>query len=263
MGRHEGKFSSGHSGNSKRGVRTGGAGGNRSALKVIGDRRYITYSERNMLKAENLRQALDRMRHMKKKGPEDQLNLDETIYKTSRNGGEIELIFERDRRDKISVVLMIDNGGYSMYPYIDITRLLFSKMKERFKDITTYYFHNTIYGNVWKDQARTVPMSTQKLMEKKRDTRFVILGDASMAPEELDSPGGAISFGVADEQPSIVWLNRIAERYKKSVWLNPIAREEWTDTYGQWTLTKIRNVFHMEDMTLRGIKGMAKKLSEE
>lgn len=252
----------GHSGNAKRGVRTGGAGGNRSALKVIGDRRYITYSERNTLKAENLRQALERMRHLKKKGPQDQLNLDSTIYQTSRNGGEIELIFERDKRDKISVVLLIDNGGYSMYPYIDITRLLFGKMKERFKDITTYYFHNTIYGNVWKDQARTMPMATQKLLERKRDTRIVILGDASMAPEELESPGGAISFGVHDEQPSIVWLNRISERFKKSVWLNPIAREEWTDTYGQWTLTKIRNVFHMEDMTLRGVKGMVKKLSE-
>lgn len=253
----------GNSGNAKRGVRVGGGYGNKSALKVIGDRRYITYSDRNMLKAENLRQALEKMKHMKKKGAEDVLSLPETIRKTSRNGGEIELVFERELRDKINVVLLIDNGGYSMNPYIDLTRLLFSRMKDRFQEINTYYFHNTIYGNVWKDQQRTKAVATERILQKKDDTRFVLVGDASMAPEELESPGGAISFGVDDETPSVYWLKRIANRYKKTVWLNPIPSEEWHDSYGQWTLTTIREIFHMEDMTLRGVKGMVDKLSEK
>lgn len=253
----------GHSGFSERGVRVNGEGGNRSALKVIGDRRYIAYSETNQLKAENLRQVLETMKHMKKKGAPDVLNLDETIRTTARNGGEIDLIFEREMRDKISVVLLIDNGGYSMFPYIDLTRLLFSRLHDRFKDISTHYFHNTVYGNIWKDQQRTIEMRTEKLLERKPDTRIILIGDASMAPEELESPGGAISFGVSDEMPSIYWLKRIAARFKHSVWLNPIPREEWTDTYGQWTLTTIRNIFHMEDMTLRGIKGLVKRVSEK
>lgn len=251
----------GHSGSSQRGVRVGGGHGNRSALKVIGDRRYIEYSESNTLRAENLRQALEHMKFMQKKGPADVLDLDQTIRMTARNGGDIELSFERELRDKISVVLMIDNGGYSMYPYIDITRLLFSKLQDRFKDITTYYFHNTIYGNVWTDAQRRHALRVEKLLERKRETRVVILGDASMAPEELESPGGAIEFGVRDDQPSTYWLKRIRDRFKYTVWLNPISREEWTDAYGQWTLTKIRKIYHMEDLTLRGIKGMVKHLS--
>ncbi len=251
----------GHSGFAQRGVRVGGGYGNRSALKVIGDRRYIEYSDANTLKGENIRQALDAMKQMKKEGVRDQLNLDETIRVTAKNGGEIDLIFERELRDKISVVIMIDNGGYSMYPYIDLTRLLFSKLHDRFKDITTYYFHNTVYGSIWTDAQRRIALKTEKLLERKDDTRIVIIGDASMAPEELESPGGSINFGVDDGKPSSYWLKRIVDRFKYSCWLNPISREEWNDTYGQWTLTTIRGIFHMEDMTLRGIKGMVKHLT--
>lgn len=255
VGQH-GNSPFGHSGKSKRGVRVGGGHGNRSAIKVIGDRRYITYSETNQLKKENLRQALEKMKFMKKAGARDVLDLDETIRVTAKNGGEIDLIFDREKRDKISVILLIDNGGYSMYPYIDLTRLLFSKLQGRFKDIRTYYFHNTIYGNIWKDQQRTIPLKTEKLLQEKNDTRVVVIGDASMAPEELETPGGAITFGVMDEMPSTYWLKRITTRFKRSVWLNPIPREEWTDSYGQWTLSTIREIFHMQDLTLRGIKGM-------
>ncbi len=253
----------GHSGFAQRGVRVHGEGGNRSALKVIGDRRYISYSETNTLKAENLRQALEEMKRLKREGARDELDLAETVRLTCKNGGDIELALNRELRDRISLVLMIDNGGFSMYPYIDITRLLFSRMKYRFKDLTTCFFHNTIYGNVWTDQQRTVPLKTEKILERPEDTRLVIVGDASMAPEELETPGGAISFGVSDELPSTYWLKRLADRFRQSVWLNPISREEWEDAYGTWTLTKIREIFHMEDLTLRGIKAMVKRLSEK
>jgi hypothetical protein len=46
------------------------------------------------------------------------------------------------------------------------------------------------------------------------------------------------------------------------VWLNPIPRERWGGNYGAFTLKKIREVFHMEDMTLGGVKGMVQKLSD-
>jgi uncharacterized protein with von Willebrand factor type A (vWA) domain len=48
----------GHSGNASGGVRALGQGGGRSALKVIGERRYIDYSNDNTLSGANLAQAL-------------------------------------------------------------------------------------------------------------------------------------------------------------------------------------------------------------
>jgi uncharacterized protein len=254
----------GHSGNAERGIRVHGESRNRSALKVIGDRRYIEYSERNMLREENLRQALESMKHMKNEGPRDRLNLDETIYRTAKNGGEIELIFERDLRDRISVVLLIDNGGYSMRPFIDITRLLFAKLHARFEDLETYFFHNTIYEKVWSDYQHTRPVETEQLLQRRSDLRLVILGDAAMAPEELEMRGGAITnwYGT-DAPPSTYWLKRLADRFPHSCWLNPIPREHWDEAHGRYTLNRVRGFFHMEDMTLGGIHGMVEHLSEK
>ena len=253
----------GHSGNAEGGVRVGGGPGSGSALKVIGDRRYISYSLDNRLRSDNLRQALESMKHLKHVGAYSDLNLDETIRLTSKNGGEIELFFERELRDKIKVVMMIDNGGYSMTPYVELTRLLFSKLHDRFEELDTYYFHNAIYERIWIDQRRIRGYDTEKLLQLKKDTRFVIVGDATMAPEELLSPYGSISgFDLNDARPSLHWMNLIADRFKYSVWLNPIPRERWGGNYGAVTLKKIREVFHMEDLTLGGVKGMVEFLSD-
>lgn len=254
----------GHSGNAARGVRVLGESRNRSALKVIGERRYIAYAEGNQLRAENLRQALESMKHMKNEGPRDVLNLDETIRRTARNGGEIDLVFERDLRDKISVVLLIDNGGSSMRPYIEVTRLLFTKLHERFEDLRTFYFHNTIYETIWSDYRRIHPYPTEQLLLRRPDTRLVILGDASMAPEELEYPGGAIyRYDGREVPPSTHWLKRLSDRFSHACWLNPIPRDQWENAYGDYTIRRIREFFHMEELTLGGIKGMVEHLSEK
>ena len=253
----------GHSGNAENGVRVGGVAGQGTALKVIGDRRYISYSDKTLLRSDNLRQALESMKHLKHVGAHTELNLDETIQKTCKNGGEIDLIFERELRDKIKIVLIIDNGGYSMTPYVDLTRLLFGKLHDRFEDIKTYYFHNCIYDKIWIDQRRIRGFDTDELLQERADTRVVIVGDATMAPEELMSPFGSITgFDLNDARPAMYWLNRISERFKYTCWLNPIQRERWGGNYGAFTLKKIREVFHMEDLTLGGIKGMVEYLSD-
>ena len=65
-------------------------------------------------------EALKRLRNLVPVGPKDEINIDETIYQTMRNAGEIEIIFERSLKDRLKVILAIDNGGWSMYPYINI-----------------------------------------------------------------------------------------------------------------------------------------------
>lgn len=252
----------GHSGNAQRGVRVEGTSRNRSALAVIADRRYLAYADNTPVRAENIRQALESMKHMKDVGPRAELDLDETIARTAQNGGEIDLIFKREQRDRMSVVLLIDNGGYSMDPFIQLTRLLFRKMHERFEDMTTYYFHNTIYQHVYSDFRRTKKVPTELLLQRNPDTRVVFFGDATMAPEELDIPNGSLYYYSRDPRPSMYWLRRIAARFKHAVWLNPIPKTVWPSTYGGYTLNRIRQVFHMEDMTLGGIKGMVDRLSE-
>ena len=252
----------GHSGFAERGIRVHGQSGNRSAIKVIGDRRYIAYDQDNSLKGENIRQVLASLKHMVPVGPENELDLRETIYETARNGGEIELIFKRQKLDKIRLVLLIDNGGSSMMPYVNLTRMLFSKVKNRFKESSTYYFHNTIYDCVYRDQWRRDRMPLDELLRYPEETRVFIVGDASMAPEELFDPYGSITFDHEDRVASIERLRTIKDRFRYAVWLNPIPKEEWEHTYGAWTLNHIREVFHMEDLTLRGIRSAVKHLRD-
>jgi uncharacterized protein with von Willebrand factor type A (vWA) domain len=244
----------GHSGNASGGVRVGGESGRRSAIKVIGERRYIDYSEANNLRGDNLAQALASLKQLTPAGPRDELDLDNTIRESARNGGEIELVFRRGLLDRIKVVLLIDNGGTSMLPHVQITRLLFAKMRDRVKQLNTYFFHNTIYGSVYKDAQRRQPLPVEKLLQRSPDTRLLIVGDASMAPDELLYAGGAISYWEPGEEPSLRTLERLRDRFRHAVWLNPIPKESWPDTYGRSTIRRIGEVFHMEDLTLGGIK---------
>jgi hypothetical protein len=251
----------GHSGNAKGGVRVGGPGGGRSAVKVIGERRYVEYSDSSTLSGANLAQALAALKKLAPSGPRDQLDLDETIYQSARNGGEIELVFRRDLLDRIEVVLLIDNGGSSMLPHVGLTRLLFAKVRDRFKRCDTYFFHNTVYGAVYKDFRRRDPLPTDVLLQRNPETRLIFLGDASMAPDELLWPRGSITWGDEDAEASVAWLRRLRDRFRHSVWLNPIPREDWRTAYGGTTIKRIGEVFPMEDLTLSGIKKAVEKLN--
>ena len=251
----------GHSGNARGGIRVHGESGGRSALKVIGERRYIEYADTQSLRGSNLSQALASLKQLTPSGPRDQLDLDATIYQSARNGGEIDLVFRRDLLDRVEVVLLIDNGGSSMLPFVQLTRLLFGKVKDRFRRCDTYFFHNTIYGSVYKDARRREPLALPDLLRRNPEVRVLIVGDASMAPEELLWPRGGISFGMDDEEASLVWLQRLRDRFRHSVWLNPIPKEDWKATYGHYTIKRIGEVFPMEDLTLGGIKRAVQRLN--
>lgn len=253
----------GHSGHASGGVRVHGTGGGRSAIKVLGERRYVAYSQDQTLAGENLAQALSTLKRLEPAGPRDQLDLPETIQRSARNGGEIDLAFRQDLRDRLEVVLLIDNGGSSMLPWVGLTRLLFSKARDRFKRLSTFFFHNTVYGAVYRDPRRIEEVATGELLERRPETRLLILGDASMAPSELLHAGGALDDTARDQEPSQVWLRRLREHFRYSVWLNPIPRGEWRGSYGSTTIAEIGRIFPMEDLTLGGLKRAVEKLTEK
>ncbi len=141
-----------------------------------------------------------------------------------------------------------------MLPYVETTRLLFEKLKDRFKSLNTYYFHNTIYGQVYTDARHQHTLSTAKLLQQSPQTRVIILGDASMAPEELVYPSGSLYFEDEEATPSIDWLEKLVARFRHTVWLNPIPQNQWDHPYSPWTLQRLRELFTMEELSLNGIK---------
>lgn len=242
----------GHSGHHPGGMRVGGVSRNKSALKVAMDRRYRDYSQEGPLTQSQIGEALKRLRNMIPVGPKDEVDIDETIYQTMKNAGEIEIVFARSLRDRLKVILAIDNGGWSMDPYVEIVQTLFDYSRSQFKELKTYFFHNTIYDTLWEDPSRRrKPIRVDELVRLDPETRFIILGDASMAPYELMATDGSIHLEEHTGRPSYERLRLIAETFPHAIWINPKLEAEWPYTR---TIQVIREIFPMFDLTLDGLE---------
>jgi hypothetical protein len=242
----------GHSGYHPGGMRVGGVSGNKSAVKVAMDRRYRDYSQEGPLTQSQMAEALKRLRNMVPHGPKDKINIDETIYQTMKNAGEIEIVFERSLKDRLKVILAIDNGGWSMDPYIGLVQTLFHYARAQFKDLKTFFFHNTIYDYLWEDPPRrSKPFPVNELVRLDRETRFIVVGDASMAPYELMGTDGSIHIEERSGKPSYERLHFISKQFPHAIWLNPVMVEEWPYTR---TISHIREIFPMFELTLDGLE---------
>lgn len=242
----------GHSGYNPGGMRVGGRSGNKSAVKVANERRYKDYSTAGPLTQAKIGEALKRLRNMIPSGPRDTINIDDTIKETIRNAGEIELVFDRALKDRLKVILLIDNGGWSMDPYIQVVQTLFDYARSQFKEVKTYFFHNTIYDYVWEDTARY--KKPKKIIEFSRldpETRLVIVGDASMSPYELMAHDGSIHITERSGKPSIEQLNFMAKTFSHAVWLNPVSENMWGYTH---TIMAISKIFSMYELSLDGLE---------
>jgi uncharacterized protein with von Willebrand factor type A (vWA) domain len=241
----------GHSGYHPGGMRVGGVSRNKSAVKVAMDRRYKDYSKTGPLTQALIGEALKRLRNMRPAGPKDQINIDATIYRTMKNGGEIEIVFDRSLKDRLKVILAIDNGGWSMDPYIPVVQTLFNYARAQFKDLKTYFFHNTIYDTLWKDAARyRKPQKIDEFVRFDPETRLVLVGDASMAPYELMATDGSIHIEERSGRPSIERLRFLSETFPYCVWLNPVPGRMWGYTR---TIMAIQDIFPMFELTLDGL----------
>jgi uncharacterized protein with von Willebrand factor type A (vWA) domain len=242
----------GHSGYHPGGMRVGGVSRNKSAVKVAMDRRYKDYSLTGPLTQAMMGEALKRLRNMIPTGPKEQVNVDATIYQTMKNAGEIEIVFERSLKDRLKIILAIDNGGWSMDPYIPVVQTLFDYARAQFKEIRTYFFHNTVYSTLWRDpQRRYKPQNVLEMARFDPETRLILVGDASMAPYELMATDGSIYIHERSGRPSIEMLRFLADTFRHCVWLNPVSQPMWDYTQ---SIGRIRQIFPMFELSIDGLE---------
>jgi uncharacterized protein len=242
----------GHSGFHPGGMRVGGRSMNKSAVKVAMERRYRDYSVEGPLTQSQMGEAMKRLRRMVPVGPKDHVNIDETIRATTKNVGEIEIVFDRSLRDRLKVVLMIDNGGWSMDPYVEVVQTLFHYARSQFKDLKTFFFHNTIYDFVWEDPPRR--FKSQRIADLATwdpDTRLIVVGDASMAPYELMATDGSIHIEERSGLASLDRLHFLAKTFPHTAWLNPTPLRLWSMTR---TIGVISQIFPMFELSLEGLE---------
>jgi len=213
------------------GVRIGQQGSrNRSAVKVWDKREYRNLDDSVELGTRNIKVALRRLRKFAREGAADQLDLDDTIDKTARNAGLLDIRMVPERHNAVKVLLCIDIGG-SMDDHVRLCEELFSATRSEFKHLEYFYFHNFIYESLWKDNRRrhAERIPTIDITHKYgSDYKLIFVGDATMSPYEIVYAGGSVEHW--NEEPGAVWIKRLLNTYSKAIWLNPEPQHRWDYT---------------------------------
>jgi len=252
----------GHGGYNPEGYRIGGpSAGNRTAIKVWEERAYRDYDDSLELGTRNIKVALRRLRRFAREGQETELDLDDTIHSTAANAGMLDIKMRPERHNQVKVLLLMDVGG-SMDDHIKRVEELFSAAKSEFKHLEHYYFHNCLYDFVWKNNRRrhSEKHETMDILRKYgSDYKLIFVGDATMSPYEILSPGGSVEYN--NDEPGANWINRMLEHFHHAVWLNPEPEQVWQ--YRQ-SVSIIRQLMKnkMYPVTLNGLDAAMRTLSK-
>jgi len=248
----------GHSGRHPAGIRIGGQSGGRHAVQIAQERRFRNYRNDLTLDVRQMKIALKGLRQLTRIGLEDELDLENTIEATANNAGDIDLVWQKSRKNAVKVLLLMDVGG-SMEPFALLCSQLFSAAhsSSHFKDFRYYYFHNCPYDNIYQDVERQEAINTNHLLQVlEPDYKLLLIGDARMATFELTERYGAINYLERNEQPGLSWLKRIGEHFTHSVWLNPDEEKYWNHP----TVQVIEKIFPMFPLTIDGLGQAVRKL---
>lgn len=229
----------GHGGAAAGGIRVGGAGGGKMARAAVNSREFYPVDTKALLRDDNIDAALAALKGIEEGTSEIELDIPVTIKEGLKQGG-IFLPYEKEKvQQKIQVILMIDNGGWSMSPYVQSVRKLFSKMKTRFAhDLKTYYFHNSIYGGLYTDAARWKFEPIDKIIRHDKNYSVFVIGDADMAPYELS-------------RASVDSWQHLSNHFQRMAWLNPMRESIW---HSSMTCSVLMKMFPMFGLTPDGIE---------
>ncbi len=229
-----------------------GEGGGRSAMQRAGERAYRAYRTDAVLDVRKIDVALRLLRDLGRDGADEELDLDETVERTAKNAGDLDLVFHPPRRNRVKVVLLMDVGG-SMDPHAELVNRLFTAASRsgRFAKFRSFYFHNCVYRAVYQDANLRSPTPVADLLgSSDRSEKLVVVGDAAMHPAELLLPGGSYWSDLATKTSGLEWMQRLGDHYRKSAWLNPEPESWWNQT----TVQRLRAVFPMFPLTLDGLE---------
>lgn len=223
----------------------------RRAIKVWDKREFKDLAGTAEIGTRTIKVALRRLRQFARSGAASELDLDGTIRGTAEKGY-LDIRMRAERHNTVKLLMFFDIGG-SMDDHIKEVEDLFSAARSEFKHLEYYYFHNCLYEGVWKDNARryTNKIDTwQVLHTYPADYKVIFIGDASMSPYELTVAGGSVEH--MNAEPGAVWLKRVADIYKHTIWLNPVDPRHWDWTPSIGIVNKLLGG-RMYPLTLDGL----------
>ncbi|MEO9469122.1 VWA domain-containing protein [Parasphingorhabdus sp.] len=251
----------GNSGYNPEGVRIGGEGGQKKAVKVWDKREFANLDNTKMLGTRNIKVALRRLRKFAREGAQDELDIKSTIDGTAKKGW-LDIHMRAERHNAVKLLLFLDVGG-SMDPFVKLCEELFSAATSEFKNLEFFYFHNCPYEGVWKDNRRRFSERTQMwdiLHKYGHDYKLIFVGDASMSPYEITHPGGSVEH--FNEEAGVTWLQRMTNTYPATAWLNPVPEKQWGYSQSVKIIKELMND-RMYPLTLEGLGDAMKELTRK
>ena len=253
----------GNSGLSPKGIRVGGQSMYRRAFRVAGERKFRDFRRDNTLDTRQFQVAL---RHLRQFSglvdlPPDEFDVDATIQDTANSAGMLKVRWKKPRQNTVKVLLLMDSGG-SMDHYAQLCSALFQAVSKsgHFKDLKIYYFHNCPYTRLYNDPTlnpgNAVPVSWA-LSNLPPEYKLIFVGDAQMSPREIFDTFPSPREG--EPASGLDCLNRLRDRYRHAVWLNPDGPPQWD---GEWaeSYNAISRLFPMLPLTVEGLEEGMKKL---
>ena len=229
------------------------------AIKVWDKREFKNLDDDVKLGTRNIKVALRRLRRFAREGALSELDLPGTIRSTAHNGY-LDIHMVPERRNRVKVLLFLDVGG-SMDPHVRTVEELFSAARSEFKHLEYFYFHNCLYEGVWKDNRRRhaeLIDTWDVLHTYPADYKVIFVGDASMSPYEIAYPGGSVEHW--NEEPGILWMQRLLDVYAHAVWVNPVPAAAWDSMA---SIQMVRQIIggRMYQLTLDGLDQAMRELS--
>jgi len=236
------------------GIRVGQQGNrNRSAAKVWDKREFSDLDDEAQLEQRGFQIALRNLRQFARTGAPTELDIDATLTATARQGGLLDLQWQAERHNAIKLLLLIDVGG-SMDDHVYQVEQLFTALKNEFRHLELFYFHNCPYEGLWRTnrRRRSEQVPTEQVIQTYgEDYKLVLVGDATMGPYEIAYPGGSVEHW--NEEPGEVWLRRLLKKFANAVWLNPQPSSHWRYYPSIQMLHEIMQG-RMQPLTLAGLQ---------
>ena len=231
------------------------------AIKVWDKRNFKDFDDRNELNSRGFKIALKRLRQWARTGMNEELDLEETIKDTAKNGY-LDIKMRKEKENSIKLLLFLDVGG-SMDEHIIKVESLFSAAKNVFKNFKHFYFHNCLYEGVWQNNSRRWEerFSTEQILRTYgREYKCIFVGDASMSPYEILMPGGGNEH--FNEISGKAWLEKALYQWPSHLWINPIPKKYWKITD---SIKIINDIFHnkMVPLSIKGIEQGTEILSKK
>ncbi|MEL6664267.1 MAG: VWA domain-containing protein, partial [Pseudomonadota bacterium] len=105
----------------------------RKAVKVWDKREFKNYDDSVEIGTRNIKVAMKRLRKWARDGAAEELDLDQTIRNTAKQGY-LDIEMRPERRNTVSVLLLMDVGG-SMDPHVRVMEELFSAARSEIKNL--------------------------------------------------------------------------------------------------------------------------------